>query len=70
MAIVAASMFTNDLAAQVKTTAFHVSPNGNDHWMGTLDIDQKDGYVLYKMGDPEITEEFKHNTFLRTDPDL
>lgn len=33
-----------------------------------LDIDRKDGYVLYKMGDPEMLEEFKQNVFLQADP--
>ena len=33
-----------------------------------LDIDRKDGYVLYKRGDPEILKEFKQNVFLQGDP--
>lgn len=33
-----------------------------------LDIDKKDGYVLYRMGDKEIVEEFKQNTFIEADP--
>jgi len=33
-----------------------------------LDIDMKEGYVLYRNGDPEIMEEFKQNVLLRGDP--
>lgn len=33
-----------------------------------LDIDKKDGYVLYRNTDKEIREEFKGNTFITGDP--
>lgn len=33
-----------------------------------LDIDKKDGYVLYRNTDQEIREEFKGNTFVTGDP--
>lgn len=33
-----------------------------------LDIDRKEGYDLYKAGDPQMKEEFKDNVFMTGDP--